>query len=251
MSEGSGARTDKTAGETAKDYGKPEPAAHLNPVDAALTTRRSVRGFTDAPVPKETVEHILEVSARAPSGTNVQPWHVWVVAGEAKARVTEAVVTAREAGEEHHEYAYYPTDWREPYLARRRKVGWELYGLVGIEKGDKTKMWAQHGRNFEFFDAPVGLFFTMESHLERGSWLDMGMFLESIMIAARGQGLDTCPQAAWVGYHRAVRQAIGIPDDHTFICGMCLGHADNTLPENSLVTVRAPVASFTTFLGFD
>ena len=249
--EGSAARRKPNTDETAKGFGRPEPDEGLNPVDAAITTRRSVRGFKPDPVPKETVAHILDVAARAPSGTNIQPWHVWVVAGEAKERVSKAVLNAREAGDEQHEYAYYPTDWREPYLARRRKVGWDLYSLVGIEKGDKPRMWKQHGRNFEFFDAPVGLFFSIESHLERGSWLDMGMFLEAIMVAARGQGLDTCPQAAWVGYHKAVRAAVGIPDEHTFICGMCLGYADNALPENTLVTVRAPVESFTTFLGFD
>jgi len=244
---------DDLADEPAKDlgYGRPEPAAGLNAVDAALTTRRSVRGFLPDPVPQATVRHILEVAARAPSGTNIQPWHVWAVAGEARDRVCRAVIAAREAGEEDHEYAYYPKDWREPYITRRRKLGWDLYGLVGVVKGDKAGMYRQHTRNFELFDAPVGLFFSMERHLELGSWLDFGMFLQAIMTAARGQGLDTCPQAAWVGYHKAVRAALGIPDDHAFVCGMALGHADNSRPENALVSEREPVDAFTRFLGFD
>jgi len=231
--------------------GTPRGSGIAATVDEALTTRRSVRGFLPDPVPIETLRHILQVSARAPSGTNIQPWFVWAVAGEAKDKLCKAVIAAREAGEEDHEYAYYPRDWREPYKSRRRKLGWDLYGLVGVEKGDKAGMYRQHTRNFELFDAPVGLFFSMERHLELGSWLDFGMFLQSIMVAARAQGLDTCPQAAWVGYHKAVRKELGIPDDHAFVCGMALGYADNSLPENTLVSEREPVDNFTKFFGFD
>lgn len=234
-----------------KGSGVPRGSGIAESVDEALTTRRSVRGFLPDPVPLETLRHILEVSARAPSGTNIQPWFVWAVAGEAKDRLSNAVIAAREAGEEEHEYAYYPREWREPYRSRRRKLGWDLYGLVGVEKGDKAGMYRQHTRNFELFDAPVGLFFTMERHLELGSWLDFGMFLQAIMVAARGQGLDTCPQAAWVGYHKTIRKALGIPDDHAFVCGMALGYADNSLPENTLVSEREPVDTFTKFFGFD
>jgi len=220
-------------------------------VDEALTTRRSLRAYLPDPVPEATVRHILEVAARAPSGTNMQPWHVWVVAGAAKDKVTEAVLAAREAGEEDYEYKYYPPEWREPYLARRRKVGWDLYGLLGIQKGDKAGMYHQHSRNFAFFDAPVGLFFTLDKHLEIGSWLDFGMFLEAVMVAARGQGLDTCPQVAWVGYHKAVRRVVGYPEEHTLVCGMSMGIADLTKPENTLTTTREPVDAFAKFLGFE
>jgi nitroreductase len=220
-------------------------------VDQALITRRSVRGYLPDPVPEATLRHVLEVAGRAPSGTNVQPWHVWAVAGEVKDRVCQAVIAAREAGEEDQEYSYYPEEWREPYISRRRKVGWDLYGLIGVQKGDKAGMYRQHTRNFTFFEAPVGLFFSMERHLELGSWLDFGMFLQAIMVAARGQGLDTCPQAAWVGYHKPIRAALGIPDSHAFVCGMALGYADNSQPENALETVREPVDVFTKFFGFD
>lgn len=220
-------------------------------VDEAIKTRRSIRAFLPDPVPQETVRHILEIAARAPSGTNMQPWHVWVVAGEAKAKLSQAVIAARDAGDEHHDFAYYPDHWIEPFLSRRRKVGYDLYGLVGIEKGDKEAMYRQHTRNFNFFDAPVGLFFTFNRVLETGTWIDVGMFMEAVMVAARGQGLDTCPQASWIGYHKIIREELGIPDDHAFESGMSLGYADLSKPENKLVTEREPVEEFTRFFGFE
>jgi len=224
-----------------------EPAAD---VAAALASRRSVRAFKPDPVDDATVREILELAARAPSGTNIQPWHVHAVAGAAKERVSRMVFEAREAGEEDFEYAYYPREWREPYLSRRRKVGYDLYGLLGIEKGDKERMWAQFGRNYEFFGAPVGLFFTLERDMEYGAWLDMGMFIQSVMVAARGFGLDTCPQVAWCGYHKAVRRAVGIPDDRVLVCGMSMGVADPEAVENRLITEREPADRFATFEGF-
>jgi nitroreductase len=225
-------------------------AARPMTVDEAIATRRSVRAFLPDPVPEATVRHILEVAARAPSGTNIQPWHVYVVTGEARERVSREVLEARDRGEGAWHYTYYPKQWREPYLARRRKVGWDLYGLLGIQKGDKERMWAHFGRNFTFFDAPVGLFFTLDVDMELGSWIDIGMFIENVMIAARGQGLDTCPQAAWVEYHKAVHRALGIPDTQKLVCGMALGHEDKSKPENRLVTEREPVDAFAKFFGF-
>lgn len=216
----------------------------------AIATRRSVRAFRPDPVDEATVRNILELASRAPSGTNIQPWHVYAVAGAAKERVTGAVMEAREAGEEDFEYAYYPREWREPYLARRRKVGYDLYGLLGIAKGDKERMWAQFGRNYLFFGAPVGLFFTIDRDMEKGAWLDLGMFLQNVMVAARAHGLDTCPQVAWCGYHKAVRGAVGIPDDQILVCGMSLGLADNDAPENQLATEREPADVFAKFAGF-
>lgn len=225
-------------------------AAPAVPVAEAIASRRSVRAFRPDPVDEATVREILEIASRAPSGTNIQPWRVYAVAGEAKERVTRAVLAAREAGEEEHEYNYYPTEWREPYLSRRRKVGYDLYGLLGIQKGDKEKMWAQFGRNYVFFGAPVGLFFTIERDLGQGAWLDAGMFIGNVMAAARGFGLDTCPQAAWCGYHKAVRKALDIPGNEILLCGMSLGVADEEAPENALVTEREPADSFVRFEGF-
>ena len=221
-------------------------------VDAAITSRRSVRAFLPTPVPRATIEEILAVAARAPSGTNLQPWKVRVLTGAALARLSAAVLAvhddpARKA-EQEEEYAYYPREWVAPYIDRRRKIGWDLYGLVGIGKTDKARMHAQHGRNYGFFDAPVGLIFTIDRILEQGSWLDYGMFLQNIMVAARGRGLDTCPQAAFTPFHRVIARELALPETEMLVCGMALGHADPAAVENALVTEREPVAGFTRFL---
>ncbi|HJV69332.1 nitroreductase [Ideonella sp.] len=222
-------------------------------VDAAITSRRSIRAFLPTPVPREQIEQILAVAARAPSGTNVQPWRVHVLTGEARARLSGRIRAAYDDPEERaqhsEEYAYYPTEWRSPYIDRRRKVGWDLYGLLGIGKADKQRMHAQHGRNYEFFDAPVGLIFTIDRIMRQGSWLDYGMFLQNVMVAARARGLDTCPQAAFTQFHRVIAAELGLLPDEMVVCGMALGHADPDAAENQLVTERAPVAAFARFHG--
>jgi nitroreductase len=220
-----------------------------NPVDDAIASRRSIRAFLPTPVSRRTVEEILAVSSRAPSGTNMQPWKVHVVTGSAKDRLAASVRNAfldRRGGHE-QEYKYYPDRFPEPYLTRRRKVGWDLYGLLGIERGDTERMRQQHARNHIFFDAPVGMIFTIDRALEIGSWLDYGMFLENIMVAARGRGLDTCPQAAFAPFHKVIRAELAIPESEIVICGMSLGYGDPGAPENGLVTERAPVGEFATF----
>lgn len=220
-------------------------------VDEAITSRRSIRAFLPTPVPRETIEDILRVAARAPSGTNTQPWKVHVLTGAAKTRLSAAIRAAFDDPEERarhsEEYAYYPTQWQPPYIDRRRKVGWDLYGLLGIGKTDKERMHAQHGRNYAFFDAPVGLIFTIDRVMQQGSWLDYGMFLQNIMVAARARGLDTCPQAAFTQFHRIIEAQLGLGPDEMVVCGMSLGHADPAAIENTLVTEREPVAGFTTF----
>jgi nitroreductase len=220
-------------------------------VDRAITSRRSVRAFLPRPVPRATVEEILAVASRAPSGTNTQPWRVRVLAGEAKDRLSRAVAAAYDAGDAHREFDYYPTKWFEPYLARRRKIGWDLYGLLGIARGEKAKMHAQHRRNFLFFGAPVGMIFTIERGLELGSWLDYGMFLQNIMVAARARGLDTCPQAAWMEFPKTIAAELALPANEQVVCGMSLGYADPDAPENRLVTEREPVPGFARFEGFE
>ncbi len=220
-------------------------------VDEAITSRRSIRAFLPTPVPRETIEDILRVAARAPSGTNTQPWKVHVLTGAAKESLSAAIKAAfddpAERARHSEEYAYYPTQWQAPYIDRRRKVGWDLYGLLGIGKTDKERMHAQHGRNFAFFDAPVGLIFTIDRVMQQGSWLDYGMFLQNIMVAARARGLDTCPQAAFTQFHRIIAAQLGLGADEMVVCGMSLGHADPDAIENTLVTEREPVAGFTTF----
>lgn len=220
-------------------------------VDEAITSRRSIRAYLPTPVPRETIEEILRVAARAPSGTNTQPWKVHVLTGAAKERLSAAIKAAfddpAERARHTEEYAYYPTQWQPPYIDRRRKVGWDLYGLLGIGKTDKERMHAQHGRNYAFFDAPVGLIFTIDRVMQQGSWLDYGMFLQNIMVAARGRGLDTCPQAAFTQFHRIIESQLGLGPDEMVVCGMSLGHADPAAVENTLVTEREPVAGFTRF----
>jgi nitroreductase len=221
-------------------------------VDAAIRSRRSVRAFLPTPVPRETILAILDVAARAPSGTNTQPWKVHVLTGAAKASLSAKIRAAyddpvqRAAHSE--QYAYYPTEWRSPYIDRRRKVGWDLYTLLGIGKTDKARMHEQHGRNYEFFDAPVGLIFTIDRVMRQGSWLDYGMFLQNVMIAARARGLDTCAQAAFTQFHRIIEKHLGLAGDEMVVCGMSLGHADPDAVENRLGTEREPAATFARFV---
>ena len=220
-------------------------------VDAAIMSRRSVRAFLPKPVDRQDIEAILEVAARAPSGTNTQPWTVHVLTSGIKERLSAELLRAHNdpATAELHaeEYPYYPRQWVSPYLERRRKVGWDLYSLLGLTREDKTGMHAQHGRNYLFFDAPVGLIFTIDRILEQGSWLDYGMFLQNIMVAARARGLDTCPQAAFNKYHKIIREILQIPPEQAVVCGMSLGYADPARIENTLVSEREPVAAFARF----
>jgi nitroreductase len=228
------------------------PHSDVAAVDAAITSRRSVRAFLSTPVPRSVIEDILGVAARAPSGTNTQPWKVYVLTGAARqslsAKLRAAYDDPAERARHSEEYAYYPTEWVAPYIERRRKIGWDLYGLLGIAKGDKARMHAQHRRNYDFFGAPVGLMFTMERVMRQGSWLDFGMFLQNVMVAARGRGLDTCPQAAFTQFHRIITEHIGAAPNEQFVCGMSLGHADPDAVENTLVTEREPVGRFARFL---
>lgn len=232
----------------------PSPApAVASAVDAAIVGRHSVRAFLPTPVPQATVEHLLALASRAPSGTNTQPWRAYVLTGAARealsARLLQAYDDPLERAQHTEAYDYYPTRWVSPYIDRRRKVGWDLYGLLGIGKADKAGMHAQHRRNYAFFDAPVGLMFTIERVMEQGSWLDFGMFLGTLMVAARAHGLDTCPQAAFCQFHRLILPMIGAGPDEDLVCGMALGHADPVAIENTLVTEREPVAGFARFLS--
>jgi nitroreductase len=223
----------------------------VNGIDAVLKSRRSIRAFLPTPVARTEIEAILEAASRAPSGTNIQPWKVYVVTGETLGRLSQALLAAYDDPQRdslyQEDYRYYPREWVSPYIDRRRKIGWDLYGLLGIEKGDKAKMHAQHARNYAFFDAPVGLFFTIDRIMQQGSWLDYGMFLEAIMIAARGRGLDTCPQAAFTPFHRVIASHLDLPDEEQLVCGMSLGWADQAARVNQLRTEREPVERFAKF----
>ena len=221
-------------------------------VDRAIVSRRSIRAFLPMPVPHAEIQALLEVAARAPSGTNTQPWKVYVCTGARRDRLASAIIDTyldpARVKEHREEYNYYPVQWGSPYIDRRRKVGWDLYALLGLARENKAGMQAQHARNYKFFDAPVGLIFTIDRSLEKGSWLDYGMFLQTVMIAARGRGLDTCPQAAFNQFHKIISAELEIPDDEQVVCGMALGYADMSQIENTLVTEREPRAGFVKFL---
>lgn len=218
-------------------------------VAEAIVSRRCVRAFLPTPVARSRIEEILSIAGRAPSGSNMQPWHVTVVTGPALRRLGDELRELSLSGHEGEEpYAYYPKQWREPYLGRRRKVGWDLYGSLGIGRDQKDRMSQQLARNYVFFDAPVGLFFTIDKDLETGSWLDYGMFLQNVMIAARGFGLDTCPQQAFARYHAVISQRLSIAAERTLVCGMALGYADPSAPENRFATERVPVSEFAEFI---
>jgi nitroreductase len=221
-------------------------------VDAAITSRRSIRAFLDKPVERDEIARILDVAARAPSGTNTQPWKVYVLTGAARARLSNAILAVNADPEQARghteEYAYYPREWTSPYIDRRRKVGWDLYSLLGLGRDNKAGMAAQHARNYAFFDAPVGLIFTIDRIMAQGSWLDYGMFLQNIMVAARARGLDTCPQAAFTQYHRIISAELDLPSNEMVVCGMALGWADPARVENTLVTEREPSHGFARFM---
>jgi nitroreductase len=214
----------------------------------AIVGRRSVRAYLDKPVPRSVLENVLRVAARAPSGTNVQPWHVYVLEGSRKQALSTELLRLHAASvPAEREYNYYPETWREPYLARRRACGFGLYRTLGIGKGDTARMHAQHAQNWTFFGAPVGLMFSVDTDMEKGSWLDCGMFIQSVMLAARGEGLATCPQAAFAYQAPTVKRIVGIPGHQTLICGMAIGYEDTEAVINGFVTEREPVEKFVTW----
>ncbi len=224
-----------------------------NIIDEAIRSRRSIRAFKPTPVAREDIEAILDVASRAPSGSNTQPWKVYVLTGETRQRLSQRILDTyldpEQVKDHTEEYAYYPRQWVSPYVDRRRKIGWDLYALLGLTRENKAGMQAQHGRNYAFFDAPVGLIFTIDRVMEQGSWLDYGMFLQNVMVAARARGLDTCPQAAFTQFHRVIADVLQLPASEQVVCGMALGFADEERVENSLETERAPVSDFARFLG--
>ena len=220
-------------------------------VSDAIVGRQSVRAFrSDKPVVDSLIDDLLEIAGRAPSGSNIQPWQVYVVRGEHKARITEACSARYLAGDEGNpEYFYYPQAWREPYIGRRRETGFGLYGLLGIDRHDGPAVQAYRVLNYQFFGAPVALFFTIDRDMEQGSWVDYGMFLQSLMLAAREQGLETCAQAAFCPYYDSVMPILGAPSEQMLVCGMSIGYADSDAVINEYRTSRLPVDVFRTRLG--
>lgn len=218
-------------------------------IHEALRERRSVRAYLERNVPRPVLEQILASAARAPSGNNTQPWQVDVLTGAVRRRLTAAILADRGAGEAApaSEYAYYPEVWPEPYLSRRRENGWALYSLIGVVRGDRAGAQAHHDRNFDFFGAPVGLIVSIDRRLGEGAYIDTGLFLQSLAIAAVAEGLATCLQAAFIAHHVTIRRELGLDEWQKIICGVSLGYEDTAAPVNALLTPREAVSSFTRF----
>lgn len=227
----------------------PPEQSVVTTIDSVMRGRHSVRAYLPRPVPRELIAEILAIAARAPSGTNIQPWHVHVLSGTMRDTLVNKVCAAHDAGDRSQppEYAYYPREFFEPYLGRRRKLGVDLYRLLGIQKGDAVRMKVQYRKNLQFFGAPVGLIFSIDRRMGKGSWLDFGMFLQNIMLAARARGLDTCPQAAWTDYPRTIAEVLSFGEQEQLVCGMALGYADPDAIENTLATDRVALDEFVKF----
>jgi len=218
--------------------------------DDVLRQRRSVRAFKPDPVPLALVRDLLDCARLAPSGTNIQPWKVHVVAGEVRSRLEAEVLAHRETNPPDTSAEFPRARRTEPYVSRARTLGKAMYSLIGIPRGDQAANWAQWGRNYKFFDAPVGLIFTIDKSLDCMSFLDTGMFIQNLLLAAKARGLDTCPQGAWNNYWTVTRRVLKVPDDQWIVCGVSLGWADETHPVNTLVADREPIEAFATFHGF-
>lgn len=212
----------------------------------AMRGRHSVRAYLDKPVARETIVSILEAARWAPSGVNAQPWHVAVVQGGIKNKITEALLAARKSKQpENSDYTYYPKEWVEPYKSRRKTSGLALYAALGIAKDDIGARLRAWNNNYSFFGAPVGLLYFVDRQLSQGSWIDTGMFVQNVMLAARAHGLETCPQASLAEYPDIVRGLLNIPTTKALVCGMALGYADAGHPVNCYRTEREEVNSFT------
>ncbi|MEJ2900684.1 nitroreductase [Acinetobacter sp. NS-4] len=224
-------------------------------VDQAITSRHSVRAFKNTPLDTQTIKDILNIACRAPSGNNIQPWKVYVVTGQKRKELIQQVCAAQRQIFEQPEIAsryketfkYYPDQWTSPFIERRRENGWGLYGLLDIKKGEQQKIQQQHLRNYQLFDAPVGLFFTLSTTLETGSKMDIAMMIQNVMITAKARGIDSCPQAAWNPFHQIVAKVLDIPENEELVCAVALGYADQTQAVNQLHTPRVPAEEFAIF----
>lgn len=218
-------------------------------INEAIESRISVRAFLDKPVSKETLTKILDTAKWAPSGTNTQPWKVVVVVGDTKHLLSNALVKAVENKvKANADYQYYPENWVEPFKSRRFQCGMDLYAALDISREDTEKRLKAGLANFKFFGAPMSLFFFIDKDMGKGSWVDMGMFIQSVMLAAREHGLGSCPQASVADYPDVVREITGVSDQYSLICGLSIGYPDESKPVNQYRTQREDIASFTTWL---
>ena len=224
----------------------------MTTVTEAVLRRRSTRAFLDRPVAESLVREILDVARRAPSGGNMQPWRVWVVAGEEQKRlraVAKARMMENPAGDS-AEYKIYPDNLWEPHRSWRYKCGEDMYALLGIPRENKFARLLRLAENYDFFGAPVGLFFAIDRRMQPGQWADLGMFIQTVMLLAEERGLATCAQEAWSMLHKTVAEFVAMPPELMLFCGMALGYADNDAAVNRLVTDRAPFDEVFTLRGF-
>ncbi|MCP3399886.1 nitroreductase [Bradyrhizobium sp. CCGB20] len=224
-------------------------------IDEIIAGRFACRDFSDAPVGRGTVEQILRVARFAPSGANIQPWRVYVLAGAAKNKVSAALREAHETARDEHlsEYSYYASDLPAPYLQRRQEFGRLFYGSLGIAQTDIEARSGQTAKNYAFFGAPVGLIVTIDRCLQVGSWLDLGMFVQNVLLAAAGHGLQSCPQETFSKYHRILRPLLSIPAEQMVVCGISIGRARDVAKDGTKrrLMPRADVAEFASFAGFE
>ena len=221
-------------------------------VKVAFVSRRSVRRFLPDSVSKEKIENILEGAAFAPSGHNIQPWHVYVVQGQKKLSITQSIIDAIKDGSSKNmktEFDYYPTEWFEPFVSRRRAVGFELYKLLEIGRDDFEARDKQMQENFHFFGAPVGMFITMDKRLATGTFMDVGMFIQSILVGARGEGLHSCGQVAFTKFHTLIAEQLEFKENEMLVCGVSIGYEDTNAAENALRVEKLQYSDFTTFLS--
>ncbi len=218
-----------------------------NKVMDAVRSRKSVRAFLHKPVDRALIHEILDAARWAPSGTNTQPWLVYMVDGEARLQLSARIQDAYQQGVPGNmEYTYSLEEWRDPYQRRRRATGFGLYNHLGIARDDKQARFQQAGRNYDFFDAPTGLFFCLEKDLGPGSWLDLGLYMQSVMLMAHAAGLATCPQQAFSSYYKIIKQALGIPDSQILVTGMAMGYEDKDAHVNKFRPERDEVSDFLT-----
>ena len=215
-------------------------------IASAITQRRATRAFLNKPVNKDIIQSVLKLASHSPSGVNSQPWHVCVLLGNTKSILSDHILAARKQDiKPNPDYQYYPLNWTEPYKTRRKITGLAMYQALDIGLKDFDKRNEAWNRNYTFFDAPVGLIITIEKNLEKGSWLDLGMFIQNIMLAAKAFDLDTCPQASMAEYPDIIRSALNLPDTSSIVCGIAIGYADKSAPVNNFDLSREPVENFT------
>lgn len=221
-------------------------------VTDAIKSRRSIRAFLDKPVDKSLMEGILQQAARAPSGGNLQPWRVYAISGEVRDRLVNTVSEKQATNPigDGSEYDIYPPDLSDPYRSRRRDVGNQLYQLIGIPREDKAAKFAQLAKNFQFFGAPVGLIFTFDRQMGLGQHVDLGLYMQNVLLLCKEKGLDTCAQEAWAVWHQTIRDVVGIPQNELVFCGVAVGYADPSAKINELVSERANLEEFAQLKGF-